>query len=155
MPVTGLTQVHRFQMVLVILVALALSGVPCEMKIPGAFARPTHVGPEKNISTYPCQLDDQMGWSHGKQFGYPTSIYFGEKCLVYWFRDRLGCQTAKLCATGWLCLVPRLPHTLQNGAVLHVQNQISYFWKVPKDPLWIKWTVKVFLSGRRRSVLTP
>ena len=81
--VTGLTEVHRFQMVLVILVALALSGVPCEMKIPGAFARPTHVGPEKNISTYPCQLDDQMGWSHGKQFGYPTSIYFGEKCLIY------------------------------------------------------------------------
>ena len=65
-----------------VLLALAIIGVPGAMKIPGSIARPPTVGPGK-IPTYPCQLDDQMGWSHGKQFGYPTSIYFGEKCLVY------------------------------------------------------------------------
>ena len=58
------------------LLALTLVLLPSVMKIPGSLARPPHVGPEK-IPTYPCQVDDLMGWSYGKlnssPINYPTS----------------------------------------------------------------------------------
>ena len=36
------------------------------MKFVGSLARPPTIGPDK-IPTYPCQLDDRLGWSYGEQ----------------------------------------------------------------------------------------
>ena len=46
---------------LFLLVVLAM---PAALKF--SFNRPSHVTPEK-IPTYPCQVDDQMGWSYGEE----------------------------------------------------------------------------------------
>ena len=59
-----------------VLLALAIIGVPGAMKIPGSIARPPTVGPGK-IPTYPCQLDDLMGWSYGKLNSSPINYQTG------------------------------------------------------------------------------
>ena len=59
-----------------VLLALAILGVPGAMKIPGSIARPPTVGPGK-IPTYPCQLDDLMGWSYGKLNSSPINYQTG------------------------------------------------------------------------------
>ena len=43
---------------------LALVAMPAAMKF--SIRRPEYVTPEK-IPTYPCQADDQMGWSYGEK----------------------------------------------------------------------------------------
>jgi len=50
------------------LAILALVAMPAAAAMKFSVRRPDHVGPEK-IPTYPCQADDQMGWSYGLDEG--------------------------------------------------------------------------------------